>query len=124
MKVLVDANIIIYSAQKNREDLRRWLRNHTLFVSSITHLEVLGYHKITKEEIALSKRFFSLCLTIHINQSILDEAIKFRQLKSMSLGDALVAATASKERLPIATANIKDFQHIGKLKLINPLISA
>ncbi|NEN22782.1 type II toxin-antitoxin system VapC family toxin [Cryomorpha ignava] len=112
MRILIDANIIIYSAHKDKESLRKWLQKQSLSISSINQLEVLGYHKITKEEIVLSKNFFSLCQIISITQTIIEEAIKFRQEKSMSLGDSIVAASAKENNLPIATANIKDFEHI------------
>ena len=39
----------------------------------------------------------------------------------MSLGDAIIAATAKKHRLSIVTANTKDFKHIENLEIINPL---
>lgn len=39
----------------------------------------------------------------------------------MSLGDAIIAATALENDLTLATANIKDFKHIEGLKLINPM---
>ncbi|NEN24657.1 type II toxin-antitoxin system VapC family toxin [Cryomorpha ignava] len=58
MKILIDANIIIYSVQKDQEDLRKWLKNYVLVVSSITQLEVLGYHKITTEVLDKMEQFF------------------------------------------------------------------
>ena len=36
----------------------------------------------------------------------------------MSIGDAIIAATALSEALPLLTANIKDFKHIKELNLI------
>lgn len=39
----------------------------------------------------------------------------------MSIGDAIIAATAIIYELPLATANSKDFKHIENVELINPL---
>lgn len=39
----------------------------------------------------------------------------------MSLGDAIIAATAKVYKLPLATANTKDFIHLEDITLINPL---
>lgn len=39
----------------------------------------------------------------------------------MSIGDAIIAASASQYKLILMTANTKDFNHIEKLKLIDPL---
>ncbi len=121
MNVLIDSNIVIYSASKNAVELRKWLAKQALFVSLITRLEVLGYHKISEGEIELTEKLFTYCQLISIDTSIIDQAIKFRQLKSMSIGDAIIAATAFELRLPIVTGNTKDFEHIPDLKVINPL---
>jgi len=48
-------------------------------------------------------------------------AIQFRQQQSMSLGDAIIAATALEHHQTLATRNIKDFDWIDGLKVINPL---
>ena len=56
-----------------------------------------------------------------ISRQLIDKAIHLRQQKNMSLGDAIIAATALTEKLPLVTANIKDFQHIEELELIDPM---
>ena len=50
-----------------------------------------------------------------------EEAIRLRRQRKMSLGDALIAATALEHSEPLATANIADFQWIDNLTLVNPL---
>jgi predicted nucleic acid-binding protein len=45
------------------------------------------------------------------------------RLKKMSLGDALIAATALENDCVLWTANIEDFEHIDGLRLHNPLRS-
>jgi len=39
----------------------------------------------------------------------------------MSLGDAIIAGTALEHGLTLVTANVKDFQWIPNLKVINPV---
>ena len=121
MKIILDSNIIIYSLQPRNEKLSKWIEEHSLYVSAITQLEVLGYHKITQDEILFAERYFLNCKMISIQQNIIDKAISLRQEKSMSLGDAIIAATAKEHKLAIVTANTKDFKHIKNLELINPL---
>lgn len=121
MKILIDANIIIYSVQKEQKSLRKWLKDYVLVVSSITHLEVLGYHKITPELIDKMKQFFSNCDVIDISDEIINTAIILRQQKSMSVCDAIIAATSLEENLKLVTANVRDFKHINKLDLFNPI---
>lgn len=121
MKIILDSNIVIYSLQPKNEKFINWLEGHTICISAITRLEVLGYHKISQKEIAFAQRYFSACEEVSIQSSIIEEAINLRQLKSMSLGDAIIAATARIHKLTLMTANSKDFKHIENLELINPL---
>ena len=121
MKVLIDANIVIYSLQSDQEGLRKWFEKQTPIISAITELEVLGYHRITSIEIDFAKKYFSFCEIIPIDQKIIQNAISLRQAKQMSLGDAIIAATAIVHNLPLATANTKDFKHLKNLTIINPL---
>jgi toxin FitB len=48
-------------------------------------------------------------------------AIELRRQRKMSLGDALIAATALEHRLILATCNVKDFEWITGLKIVNPI---
>jgi len=88
--------------------------------SVISKIEVLGYHKITKNEIQLAEYYFSLCQIFNLDDEIIAIAISLKQEKSLSLGDAIIAATALYHKLPLVTANTKDFVHIKDLNLINP----
>ena len=121
MKLLLDSNIVIYSLQPENEPLKKWLDGSLIFISAITQLEVLGYHRITQEEINFARRYFSNCKIIPITYKIIEIAISLRQEKSMSIGDAIIAATARRHDLPLMSANTKDFKHINQLELINPL---
>lgn len=121
MQVLLDSNIVIYSLQAHHKSLRKWLRNHSPVVSAITQLEVLGFPDISSREMDFSNRYLSLCQIIPIDQSVILQAIELRQIRKMSIGDAIIAATAIVNNLPLATANIKDFEHLEILDLIHPL---
>lgn len=120
-KVFIDSNIIIYTGLVDQAQLRNWLHTRALVVSGISLLEVLGYHKISSKDLRYFKAFFKECEVVPIDQDIIQRAINFRQLKRMSLGDSLIAATAFHHKLPLVTANTKDFSHLDKLELINPL---
>jgi predicted nucleic acid-binding protein len=52
---------------------------------------------------------------------VIDEAIRLRQLRKISLGDSIVAATAIARHLTLATHNTDDFSWISGLALIDPM---
>jgi predicted nucleic acid-binding protein len=51
---------------------------------------------------------------------VLEQAVKLRQRKKMTLGDSLVAATALVHKLTLVTRNTDDFDWIDELSLLNP----
>ena len=119
---LLDSNIIIYYADKQHDCLDAVFQEETLYVSEITRLEVLGYHRIGDLK-PLFEQLFEEFSMIPISRIIIDTAISIRQQKSMSLGDAVICATALENDLTIVTRNVKDFVWIEKLKVYNPFES-
>lgn len=116
--ILLDSNIIIYTGVAAYEGLRNWLRSKTYFVSAISQIEVLGYYDLTANDKKYFEAFFEDANLILIQNKTVWKSIELRQHKKMSLGDAIIAATALINDLPLITANIKDFQHIEDLELI------
>lgn len=116
---LIDSNIVIYSSQPDYEYIRRWIQDKNISVSDISRIEVLGYNKLFPEHKQYFSALFRKFETLPIDERIIQKSIEFRQAKKMSLGDAIIAATALTENLPLLTANTKDFGHIKKLDLID-----
>jgi len=48
--MLTDSNLIIYAASGNYPDLVDWFLENDLFVSAISMVETLGYHKFKARE--------------------------------------------------------------------------
>lgn len=119
--VLIDSNIIIYSAQPEHDMLSTWLKTKNITISIISRIEVFGYSKLLKEDEVYFKAFFSKCQIFKLTEKVILRTISLKQQKKMSLGDAIIAATAIIEKLPLITTNTKDFQHIENLELIDPL---
>jgi toxin FitB len=120
--MLLDSNLIIYASKPGYDSLRDWMENHSIVVSAISQLEVLGYHRLTDEERNAFTLFFSALPILPITQAVINQAIALRQQRKMSLGDAMIAATAIVHDLPIATHNVTDFKWILNLTIIDPLI--
>jgi toxin FitB len=119
---LLDSNILIYSAKTEYSFLRNYITN-TIAVSAVsvaTVIEVLGYHKLSSED----KTYFESCIALlqvfEVSQVISDKAVELRQKQKLSLGDAIIAATAIIHDCELVTRNIEDFVGITALKLVNP----
>lgn len=119
--MLLDSNIIIYAAEPGYDEVREFIAKQETAVSVISKVEVLGYHKLNRENRKKLEQIFQLLPLITLSDSIVDKAISLRQTQKMSLGDVFIAATALIHELPIVTANTKDFSWIDGLEIINPV---
>lgn len=119
--MLIDSNIIIYATQPEYYDLRNFIEINAPFISAVSYVEVLGYHKLTEPEKDFLEIFFNSARIMPISQKVLDAAVKLRQQRKITLGDAFIAGTALAYDLELVTRNIQDFQWIEGLSLHNPI---
>ena len=120
MKIF-DSNLVIYSSLDKYQELRPLITASGVFVSAVTRVETLGYHQLAAEDKAYFEAFFETASIIPITDSVIDKATELRQQKKMSVGDAIIAATALLNDLELYTNNTKDFAHIAGLMVVNPL---
>ena len=118
--MLLDSNIIIYAAKPEHENLRRLVAEKAPAVSAVSYVEVLGFHRLEEHERRHFEAFFASARILPLSQSVLDEAVRLRQARKMSLGDALVAGTALVHELTLITRNVDDFSRIEGLLILNP----
>jgi predicted nucleic acid-binding protein len=118
-QVLLDSNIIIALAQGKLDHAA--LDGYELFVSDISRLEVLGYHKISPGELSVLEAFFRHVKSFPIDEEVMNVSISLRRQNNMSVGDAIIAATCRNFQLTLLTANTKDFVHIESLQVLNPI---
>ncbi|HEX8912041.1 MAG TPA: type II toxin-antitoxin system VapC family toxin [Humisphaera sp.] len=116
---MLDSNIVIYSASDPRS-VADFILAHRPVVSSITRVEVLGFHKLDPADKLSFERFFAAATVVPASDEVIDQAIALRQVRKMSLGDSLVAATALAYGLALATRNVSDFRWIANLRVIDP----
>jgi predicted nucleic acid-binding protein len=119
--MLVDTNIIIYAARQSLAALRRFFADHAPAVSVVSYVEVLGYHRLQSEEETGFRRFFATTRVLPIDQAVVEVAVRLRQMRKLTLGDALVAGTAVAHGLTLVTHNVRDFAWVPDLKLLDPL---
>jgi len=118
--MILDSNIFIYAVQPEYVDLRNWCSQRNLSASEITRLEVLGYHNLSETDERDLTRLFALTTLHPVSSTVINGAISLRQQRNISVGDAIIAATALLHRQTLVTRNIDDFGWIDGLKVVDP----
>ncbi len=119
--MLADTNLIIYASRPDYPQVTEWMIQSRPMVCVITRVEALGYHRLDTVERLAIEAIFSTLQLIYPTAETFERAISLRQQRKMTLGDALIAATALEHKLTLATANTDDFKWIDGLALVNPL---
>jgi toxin FitB len=119
--ILLDSNIIIYSAQAPFAYLRPLVNDPNNYVSAFTMLEVTGFPALTAIDKLYFQSVFSVLEVKDISPLIINQAILLRQMRKMSPGDAIIAATALHFGVDLYTRNVSDFDWIKGINVINPV---
>ena len=119
--ICFDTNVVIYLGNKTLSE--EIIGDEPICYASITLIEALGYPDILSAEEQRIKELFNTMIEVPLTASIIQTALKLRQLKKIGLGDAIVAATALESGGVLWTANEEDFMHIEGLRIHNPLKS-
>ena len=120
--MLLDSNIIIYAFQAKFQRLQAFMNDSDTCCSAISCLETLGYPRLSEQEENYLRRCFNTIAVLSVTDDVIESAIALRQQKTMSLGDAVIAATAIKHRQVLATRNMKDFNWVKGLEVMDPLV--
>jgi predicted nucleic acid-binding protein len=122
MKALLDSNIVIYALIPEHVAVRRYLKDLEIHVSQITRVEVLGFSGLTPEQYNAYELLLADMIHHVVSSGVIDSAVGLRRQRKMSLGDALIAATALIHGLKLITRNVRDFQWIPGLSIVNPIV--
>lgn len=120
--MLLDSNIFIYAIQTAHESLLLWCSKQDIRASNITRLEVLGYPHLSEKDKTDFHRLFEQAEIYPVSSAIIELAIQLRQQRKMSLGDAIIAATALESQQTLVTRNAQDFNWVEGLKVLDPFI--
>ncbi|MGB3589415.1 MAG: type II toxin-antitoxin system VapC family toxin [Tunicatimonas sp.] len=127
MNLLLNSNTIIYlESPRYHDQIKERMRDESCSASAISVAEVLGYSDLLPRQKSFFETFFKEIYLHPVDYPTIQEATRLRQYRKLSLGDAIVAATASIHQRTLVTANIKDFKKLQdaidpSLDLINPL---
>lgn len=119
--MLLDSNIIIYAAKPEWALLRQFIEENSPVVSLVSYVETLGYHRLSIGEQQFLEEFFAASYVLPITHEIAKKAIRLRQQRRMTLGDAFIAGTALIHDHKLVTHNVEDFDWIDELTIIDLL---
>lgn len=119
--VCLDTNIVIYIA--NGVLGEQIVGNESIIYPSILRIESLGYQNIKSIEEQRIRELLAVLVEAQLTEGIIERAIRLRQQKKMTLGDAVVAATALEYDCELWTANATDFAQVEGLRIYDPLKS-
>ena len=119
--IILDSNIFIYLA--NGTLAGQLIAGKDIAHASVTKIETLGFPRIQANELLLLEALLGESYNLPLTDDIVERATKLRQAASMSLGDAIIAATALEYNYELWTANEEDFAQVEGLRIRNPLKS-
>lgn len=73
-KVLLDSNIIIYTATDANEKLISYLSDKDLHASALSYVEVLGFQKLSEEDRGFFEEFFDSISVLSIDEQIIKKS--------------------------------------------------
>lgn len=120
-RYLIDSNTIIDffngSMPLNGREL---ILNIQPIISIVTYVEMFSSRHTSLEEITKLHLFSASATVIQTDFTIAQKAIDLRLKYKTKFADAIIAATAISDDLILITRNMKDFQRISELNVINP----
>jgi predicted nucleic acid-binding protein len=121
---LIDSNILIYYlagalAPEERPAVDKILQE-SFNISIITRIELLGWKGHTPEGLAKARQLLDCARCIPLTDALAEKTIELRTSSSISLPDAVIAASALSLDATLVTRNEKDFTHVTGLRIFNP----
>lgn len=123
---LIDTNVIIYYANglipPSQLPQISNIFQHSFQISTVSQIEVLGWHKISATESQRLEHFLNKATVFYIDKNTEQVAIRLKQKQKMDTPDAIIAATCLIHSFTLVTRNGRDFWNIKDLKVLNPFI--
>jgi predicted nucleic acid-binding protein len=110
-KYLIDTNVVIdHFGNKLPEKGKKFLNTVEPIVFAVTQIETLGWLNATKDQLTPLYTFMEFAKILAIDEQTVEKTISLRQIKKITLGDAIIAATALVHDLTLITHNTSDFK--------------
>ncbi len=116
---LIDTNVIIDFSEnrlpvKNKLFIAQLIDDEP-FISIITKIELIGFSVVSQEII----EFAETASVIGLTNAIANQSIALRKAHKIKIPDAIIAATALVHDFTLISRNVRDFNQISGLRVIN-----
>ena len=112
---LADTNFLINISEDN--SIVYPFLDENICISYITEIELLGVFSINKTQKNNAENLINFCSIIEMNSSIKQKVIFLKQKYKIKIPDAIIAATAIVNQIPLLTSDA-DFKSIKELELL------
>ena len=121
LKFLIDTNILIY-ALNGEGACARFIQEHAPVsaINPIIHIETMAFPFPTSQAEDEANRLLAHFHMLPIDQAVIRQTINIRRDQRIKLPDAIIAATAQANTLILVTHNIRDFQSLPNLTILDP----
>jgi predicted nucleic acid-binding protein len=124
---LIDTNILIYALTNNATSavlarIDTAIANQAHY-SVVTRMELLGWRGHTPDSRRKTEELLLQLTEILLTPAIVAKVVDIRSTLSIKLPDAIIAASALTENLPLLTRNTTDFGRITELQAIDPFVN-
>ncbi len=120
MKYLLDSNVVIeYLSEMLPEKASLFIDKLPIQISVVTKMEILGWYEVNHVILKQLQDFIDRALVYDLSNDVVVQTIHIRQRHKIKLPDAIIAATALTTGAKLITHNIRDFEKINNLSLID-----
>lgn len=104
--LILDTSIVLYYLS-GYDGLQELADLDIRYVSAITEIELLGYHKLNKSEETKIRKFLGSCVVIEMSMEVRTKGIHLRKKHKLSTPDSIIAASAQLLNISLITADLK-----------------
>jgi len=124
MPCLIDTNVLIHALSGNAQAsilsrIDDAIADQARY-SVVTRMELLGWNGHTADSRRETEALLAQLMEITLTPAIVALVIDIRSSITIKLPDAIIAASALAENLPLMTCNTGDFKRIAGLVVIDP----
>jgi predicted nucleic acid-binding protein len=121
---LLDSDVLIYhlNAQLDErgEIFLADVFQGSVYISVISRMEILGWRGHTDDSWTKTSEWLKALQEVALDEEVVQTTIRIRRNADIKLPDAIIAASAVTRHLPLITRNVKHFNRITGLTIVNP----